>query len=146
MRLWTLHPRYLDTKGLLAVWREGLLAQKVLQNRTVGYRNHPQLKRFIACDDPVGAIAMYLRGIYQEAVDRGYKFHADKIAPTEFQDNIPCTRGQLLYEWSHLQAKLRRRDLTRYAKIETLVEPEPHPLFHIVEGDVEDWEIREHRL
>jgi hypothetical protein len=146
MRLWTLHPRYLDAKGLLAVWREGLLAQKVLQNQTVGYRNHPQLKRFIASDDPVGAIAIYLRVIYQEAVCREYKFHADKIAPTEFQDKIPCTQGQLLYEWNHLRAKLRRRDLTRYAEMENVVEPEPHPLFHIVEGCVEDWEIMERRL
>jgi hypothetical protein len=31
MRLWSLHPRYLDAKGLQAVWREGLLAKKVLQ-------------------------------------------------------------------------------------------------------------------
>ena len=146
MRLWTLHPRYLDTKGLLAVWREGLLAQKVLQNQTVGYRNHPQLKRFIASDDPVGAIAMYLHGICQEAARREYRFHEDKIVPSEFQDTIPCTRGQLLYEWNHLQAKLRRRDLNRYAELEKVVEPDPHPLFRIVAGDVEEWEIREDRF
>ncbi len=46
MRLWSLHPKYLDRQGLLAVWREGLLAQKVLQGKTKGYKNHPQLKRF----------------------------------------------------------------------------------------------------
>lgn len=33
MRLWTLHPKYLDTKGLVALWREALLAQKVLQGK-----------------------------------------------------------------------------------------------------------------
>jgi hypothetical protein len=141
MRLWTLHPRYLDTKGLLAVWREGLLAQKVLQNQTVGYRNHPQLKRFLAAPDPVGAIALYLRGICREAARRGYKFHEDKIVPSEFQDTIPSTRGQLLYEWSHLQGKLSRRDLKRYQELEDVVEPEPHPLFRIVDGEVEDWEV-----
>lgn len=145
MRLWTLHPRYLDTKGLLAVWREGLLAQKVLQNQTVGYRNHPQLKRFRASSNPIGAIAVYLRGICQEAARRGYKFQEDKINPSEFQDTIPCTRGQLLYEWNHLQAKLRRRDLNRYKELEDVVEPEPHPLFCIVEGEVEEWEIQERR-
>ncbi|HKX52383.1 MAG TPA: pyrimidine dimer DNA glycosylase/endonuclease V [Nitrosospira sp.] len=37
MRLWTLHPRYLDTKGLVAAWREALLAQKVLSGLTSGY-------------------------------------------------------------------------------------------------------------
>jgi hypothetical protein len=28
---------------LVAVWREGLLAQAVLQGKTNGYKNHPQL-------------------------------------------------------------------------------------------------------
>ncbi|WP_368086417.1 pyrimidine dimer DNA glycosylase/endonuclease V [Nitrosomonas sp. Nm34] len=26
MRLWSIHPKYLDAKGLLALWREGLQA------------------------------------------------------------------------------------------------------------------------
>jgi len=60
MRLWTVHPRYLDTKGLLAAWREGLLAQKVLQDKTSGYRNHPQLLRFRATANPTASIASYL--------------------------------------------------------------------------------------
>lgn len=30
MRLWSIHQSYLDRQGLLAVWREGLLAQGVL--------------------------------------------------------------------------------------------------------------------
>jgi hypothetical protein len=142
MRLWTLHPRYLDTKGLLAVWREGLLAQKVLQNETLGYRNHPQLRRFRSTVDPVAAIGMYLEGIYQEATQRGYQFTQGKILRTEFNHQIPCTRGQLFYEWEHLRKKLRQRDLSRYLAMASINEPEPHPLFHIVEGDVEDWEIR----
>ena len=36
MRLWSLHPRYLDAKGLVALWREGLLAQAVLKGQTKG--------------------------------------------------------------------------------------------------------------
>lgn len=27
MRLWSLHPRYLDSKGLVALWCEALLAK-----------------------------------------------------------------------------------------------------------------------
>ena len=142
MRLWTLHPRYLDTKGLLAVWREGLLAQKVLQNETVGYRNHPQLRRFRSSTDPVAAIGMYLEEVYQEAIQRGYQFTEGKILRTELNHQIPCTRGQLLYEWEHLRGKLRQRDINRYLAMESISEPEPHPLFYIVEGEVEDWEIR----
>ena len=140
MRLWTIHPRYLDTKGLLAVWREGLLAQRVLQNKTKGYRNHPQLRRFAASSDSHAAIATYLRGIYQEAVQREYRFGEDKIGQGEYIGQIPCTRGQLFYEWKHLKEKLRQRDVGRYQAVEGIPEPDPHPLFYIIDGDIEDWE------
>src|SRR5215210_1201323 len=142
MRLWTIHPRYLDTKGLLAVWREGLLAQKVLQNQTVGYQNHPQLRRFLSSSHPLAAIAGYLQGIYHEAIQREYQFNADKIVRAVFAGQIASTRGQLLYEWKHLREKLRRRDAIRYQAMENIREPEPHPLFHIIDGDIEDWEIK----
>ncbi|MBA3766046.1 MAG: hypothetical protein H0W99_03465 [Acidobacteria bacterium] len=141
MRIWTVHPRYLDTKGLLAVWRETLLAQKVLQGETVGYRNHPQLSRFKSSTNPTGAIAKYLRAIYVEASARGYKFSEDKIAPSDFSGEIACTRGQLLYEWNHLKEKLRVRDAGRFSQIKEIEEPEAHPIFRIVEGDVEAWEL-----
>jgi hypothetical protein len=141
MRIWMLHPAYLDTKGLLALWRETLLAQKVLQGETRGYRNHPQLRRFKELSDPVGAVARYLREIHAEAVRRGYNFSAGKIAARDFDGQIACTRGQLLYEWQHLKEKLRNRDARRYGSLEALAEPAAHPLFEIVEGDVEDWEI-----
>lgn len=141
MRLWSLHPRYLDTKGLLAAWREALLAQKVLKGETKGYRTHPQLNRFKACAEPVAAIASYLRAIYEEAAQRGYSFDAAKIEQAAFCGQIPCTRGQLLYEWSHLKEKLRRRDAAKYCTVEALAEPDGHPLFRIVEGDIEPWEV-----
>ena len=53
MRLWSLHPKYLDSKGLVAVWREGLLALEVLKGNTKGYRSHPQLTRFLQEGNPV---------------------------------------------------------------------------------------------
>lgn len=141
MRLWTIHPKYLDTKGLLAVWREALLAQKVLGNKTKGYRNHPQLRRFKGSTDAVGAIAGYLRGIHSEAVDRGYLFSEDKINPIEFSGRIACTRGQLLFEWRHFREKVKLRDVKGFKEIEIIKEPEAHPIFLIVEGEKEDWEI-----
>ena len=127
---------------MLAVWREGLLAQKVLQNQTKGYRYHPQLKRFLSSRDPRKAIGTYLLAVYQEANGRGYHFQRDKIIRAGFQGQIPCTRGQLLYEWNHLLMKLIRRAPERYEEWKKVEEPLPHPLFHIVEGEVEDWEIR----
>lgn len=141
MRLWTVHPRYLDTKGLLALWREGLLAQAVLRGATRGYRHHPQLRRFRATPDPPAAVAAYLRAVYEEADARGYSFDAGKIGAPEFEGRIRCTRGQLLYEWGHLKGKLRARDARRYEEIERLEVPRAHPVFEIVEGGVEDWEI-----
>ena len=129
-------------KGSIGSVEEGLLAQKVLQNQTRGYRNHPQLRRFKSSPDANGAISMYLRGIYHEALNRGYHFSEDKIGQTEFNGQIPCTQGQLLYEWGHLREKLRLRDATRYREMESLRVPVPHPLFDILDGDVEDWEIK----
>lgn len=141
MRLWTIHPRHLDTKGLLALWREGLLAQKVLKGETRGYKNHPQLSRFKSSTDPLGAIASYLRVVQREAFDRGYQFNAEKIAHGLFGGVIPCTRGQLLYEWGHLKEKLRARDARRYSELERIEEPSAHPIFKIIEGEVEAWEV-----
>ena len=141
MRLWTIHPKYLDTKGLLAAWREGLLAQKVLQGRTRGYRHHPQLTRFRAHKDPVEAIAAYLRFVYKEALARGYNFDDTKIAGSRKRILLRCTRGQLLYEWKHLRQKLKARSVARYAAIHHLKEPQAIPLFRIVAGDIEPWEV-----
>jgi hypothetical protein len=142
MRLWTVHPRYLDSQGLVAAWREGLLAQKVLAGKTRGYRSHPQLLRFRAQREPLAAIAALLAGIAGEAERRGYAFDASKIARRRFAGRIAETRGQLLYEWEHLQKKLRRRAPAKARELRAIDAPEPHPLFRIVAGGVRDWEKR----
>lgn len=74
MRLWSLHPKYLDTKGLLAVWREGLLAKHVLEGKTKGYTEHPQLERFLDAPEPLAAINRFLFCVLEESEKRGYKF------------------------------------------------------------------------
>lgn len=79
MRIWSIHPKYLDTKGLLAVWRETLLAQNVIYNKTKGYKNHPQLDRFRLHPNPKSAISYYLLKIHKEAKERGYNFNKEKI-------------------------------------------------------------------
>lgn len=140
MRLWSLHPKYLDAKGLVALWREALLAQKVLKGGTRGYRNHPQLGRFRDQPDPVAAISKYLAHIHAEAMRRGYRFDGKKIEPLWTVSRIPCTRGQLLYEWEHLKSKVKPRDPGTYQELLPVTLPEPHPLFFIRSGDVESWE------
>lgn len=140
MRLWTLHPKHLDAKGLVALWREALLAQKVLQGGTRGYRHHPQLRRFLATPRPAAALARYLVEVHQESLRRGYHFDAAKIGTDRFRGSITETHGQLLYEWAHLQHKLARRDPTRFHANQSMVRPEPHPLFRIGPGAVREWE------
>lgn len=138
MRLWTLHPRYLDTPGLVALWREALLAQAVLRGRTRGYRHHPQLERFRACGSPRAAINAYLLAVHEEAARRGYAFDRSKIRRCECAP-IPVTRGQLDYEWQRLLAKLRSRNPAAYRQI-ALMKPRPHPLFRVTAGAPEGWE------
>ena len=106
MRLWSLHPRYLDTKGLVALWREALLAQAVLRGRTRGYKHHPQLERFRAHASPRLAINAYLAAVHEEATARGYSFARRKVGQVRRVARIDVTRGQLDYEWRHLRRKL----------------------------------------
>lgn len=142
MRLWSVHPRYLDARGLVALWREGLLAQKVLQGKTLGYKSHPQLIRFKNTDNPVGAVARYLRSVVGEADNRGYNFNVKKIADENLKRKIPVTKGQLEYEFRHLLSKLKERSPELHIRLKKIEIIEHHPLFRKVEGDVEAWEIR----
>lgn len=141
MRLWTLHPKYLDARGLVALWREALLAQAVLRGQTSGYTHHPQLMRFRNSPAPVEAIASYLQAVHAEATQRGYYFDVTKIASIGDVEPIVITRGQLDYEWAHLKAKLRVRAPSWLARLESLFFPEAHHLFHIVPGPVAEWEV-----
>lgn len=142
MRLWTLHPRYLDAKGLVALWREGLLARAVLRGATRGYRNHPQLERFRAHALPRAAINTYLREVAFEAEKRGYSFDRQKIGPGRRGLALTSTQGQVAYEWKHLLRKLRTRSPGLYARWRRGADPEANPLFQIVQGGVESWERR----
>jgi hypothetical protein len=140
MRLWSVHPRYLDRQGLTAAWREALLAQTVVGRSSGGYSNHPQLERFRATPDPLAAIGAFLRGIAAEADARGYRFAKDKIFRDDAVPPIPVTEGQLDYEWRFLLAKLGARSPDRHKAFADVVTPEPHPLFIVVPGDIEGWE------
>jgi hypothetical protein len=140
MRLWTLHPKYLDRQGLTAVWREGLLAQKVLSGETRGYRSHPQLARFRKHKRPLSAIGVYLKEVCEEAARRGYAFDRGKIRSARPVGKIPVKRGQVEFEWGHLLAKLHERDRSKYRELRAVQRPVPHPLFLIAGGGVEEWE------
>lgn len=142
MRLWSLHPKYLDPQGLVALWREALLAQAVLRGETQGYRNHPQLDRFKNLTAPLAAISLYLNGVYTEAKVRGYAFDKSKFKPSRKQITATVTTGQIAYEWEHLQTKLKLRNPALHKKWRNLGAPEAHPLFIVHTGEVESWERR----
>jgi len=139
VRLWSLHPKHLDAKGLVALWREGLLARTVLAGRTKGYRHHPQLERFRSRPDPMAAIDGFLSRVYDEAVTRGYAFDADKIEYRRCAGCASVKAGQLAHEWEHLRRKLYARDRARWARGRD-EDAQPHPCFRIVRGGIEDWE------
>jgi len=140
MRLWSLHPQYLDAAGLVALWREALLAQAVLRGATRGYQHHPQLERFRATPSPDGSIAEYLRAVHDESVRRGYRFDVAKIGSPRDATPIAVTDRQLAFEWQHLLAKLRERSTEQYERMRGVRQPETHPLFRVVPGAIATWE------
>lgn len=142
MRIWSLHPQLLDAKGLVACWRETLLAQKVLQGLTKGYTHHPQLKRFQESDDALAHLCTYLHGMCDEADRRGYHFDRSKIVePAQPTLSLDVTEGQLRYEFEFLQQKVAQRDEKWFTqRLAQLNEPTAHPLFSVIPGEIESWE------
>ena len=145
MRIWSVHPQYLDAKGLVALWRETLLAKHVLEGRTKGYRNHPQLTRFRAAARPDACISQYLSVVLEEAGRRGYRFDRSKINWDFDPVSLPLTTGQLDYETAHLMRKLELREPARAEEVRALLQGgqslRPHPMFYLQAGPVAEWEI-----
>lgn len=143
MRLWSIHPKYLDSTGLVACWREALLAKKVLEGKTKGYRHHPQLIRFRESGLPQAAIRIFLQGLADEAEQRGYNFNRSLIGSgKKLPKRISVTKGQIDYELKHLKRKLKERAPNVYRLLIEEKEIISHPMFRIKAGDIETWEIR----
>jgi hypothetical protein len=142
MRIWSLHPGYLDAKGLVALWRETLLAKHILEGKTKGYRNHPQLNRFKAAQHPIDCLNQYLTAVHEEAEKRGYHFDKSKINPDFRQSRLPVSKGQVEFEKNHLINKLKIRDIDKFNSFESCENFLCNPLFYLIEGEVEDWEVR----
>jgi hypothetical protein len=142
MRLWTIHPQHLDTAGLTALWRESLLAQKVLEGNTKGYKNHSQLIRFKDTNNALNQIRFYMHSIADEADARGYNYNRSLIGPcgVDSVSRMPVTEGQFAYEFKWLQQKLEKRNPNMFTANEKEGVVEIHPLFYIIDGDIEHWE------
>ena len=141
MRLWSISPKYLDRVGLVSLWRESLLAQKVLVNKAKGYRNHPQLERFKHHRFPIEAIGFYLYDIYKEGRKRGYNFTKKKIIRISKKVKpIKITRGQIDFEFWHLLTKLKKRNRKNYEGLFKTRSIKLHPLFVRTKGKIEELE------
>lgn len=140
MRLWSIHPKYLDAKGLVALWREALLAKAVLRGETRGYTRHPQLVRFNEHPHSMSAINAYLGAVHAEATYRGYAFDRSKVGPVRAVQLIPVNTGQLAFEWQHLLSKLAVRSPPQFAQLSSVLTPDCHPLFQSVPGLIASWE------
>lgn len=140
MRLWSLDPKYLDAKGLVALWREGLLAKKVLQGKTKGYKNHPQLLRFKESNNPIKNINIFLTHVWEEANNRGYNFDFRKIKNYKSNDKLFVNDKQLEYEFGHLQNKLKIRDQNKFKENQKLFNNKTNKIFKKKKGPIESWE------
>lgn len=141
MRIWSLHPKYLDTKGLIALWRETLLAKHVLEGKTKGYKHHPQLKRFLNSKNPLHTINQYLSEVYIEAGKRNFHFDRKKIDWKFKKSKLTVTDGQMEFEKKHLLKKLENRDYKRFNDFKSIPKFDCHPIFKITDGRIEEWEI-----
>ena len=80
--------------------------------------------------------------IWEEAQKRNYNFDKRKIELINDVEKINVTTGQLDFEKNHLLNKLKLRDQKKYNEIIHLVNFETHPLFNLIEGEIETWEKR----
>ncbi len=162
MRLWSIHPQYLDRQGLIACWREGLGAVKALEawcrGKACGYQNHPQLLRFKEAVRPVELLVVYMQEIRLEGVARGYKLDEERlylalgreetVTVADISPQIPVTAGQITYEAGYLlPTKMQQRKSgIEQQRYELLAEDfrkqkvKLSPVFSVIDGSVEDWE------
>ena len=92
-------------------------------------------------ENPAEAINQYLSAVLTESKARGYKFDESKIDRDYQLSFLDVTTGQMAYETKHLFSKLETRDPERHKLCSSLKSLEVHPMFKIVEGEIEGWEI-----
>lgn len=111
MSLWTVHPKYLDKQGLISLWREGLLAQKVLNGELDVKLSNPIWRQFRQAENPLKAIGSSPSLWRRKGARGGYKFSHEKIIYPNFEDyEIPVRPQDLIFEMKHLRGRLKLRD------------------------------------
>ena len=132
MSLCTIHPKYLDKQGLISLWREGLLAQKVLNGEVNIQLNSPLWEKLKKSQNPLRAIGAYLSFVAAEGARRGYKFSHEKILYPNFESyEIKVKPQDLIFEMTHLRNKLKMRDQHKWDEISKVSEVSPHPFIRL---------------
>ena len=151
MRLWSLNPAYLDDASLRELWDDCMRAKKQMERLTEypnGSRPHPQLLRFFRTPGPLGAFSDYMWGVLDAIAQRGLYCGAQRknAIPRPRSGShmyMSVTAGQMEIETWLYGAKLvkERGNGEKYVQFWSIPEPQPHPLFQIVRGAVERWEM-----
>ena len=142
-RIWSLHPKYLDGIEIFFLWRNCIMAKKILDGTEKVNRKFPHLARFESSSNPIGAINIYLSEVYKIASTHGKNFKLDKFDDSFKDISLNVTKGQMEYEVELFKKKLRNRSSDTNALIFKIKIIEPNPLFKVVEGNKEAWDIEQ---
>lgn len=143
MRIWSLHPKYLDKKELIDSWNDGLRTIGILTRNHQGSIFRPELSRFRSQSEPIIAVEKYLLSIANEAKRRGYMVDIRKLPsiPVVVSHKIPVSSGQIEYEWRQLMHVLAGRSPGFLRRIEYSPSHDINPIFYKRPGhDIETWE------
>lgn len=152
MRIWSIHPKYFDSKRLTAQWREALLCRAVLEGKTKGYTKHPQFLRVKEHPQAMRFIESFLIEIFFEAKNRGYNFDSSKLKCETmeiFQNSygepfvpMEVTEDQLEYEFNHMQHKLDEFHQRRVLNAQFFAEEGilANDLFIVIPGPIMEFE------
>lgn len=150
MRLWSLHPSYLDKQALQVCWADALQALEYYKQERAymkGITNdlspyfYPCLDRFRMTGSPIAHITNYLHGLCDESERRNTPFGRAKLPEFTPGLRLKVTDGQIAREEKLLLLQLNRRKQTQlWMDLFVAEYVQPHPLFEIVSGPVEPWE------
>jgi Ni,Fe-hydrogenase maturation factor len=71
----------------------------------------------------------------------------EDIINFEFVSTIlSVTDKQIKYEMEHLLKKLKTRDQELFSSLSGKIKIDAHPLFKIINGEIEEWEVVEKRF
>lgn len=130
MRLWSIHPKYLDKHALIALWREGLLAQKALSGKGLVDEANVQLVRFKKSANPVRAIGSYLSFVASEGAKQGCKLNHERILQPNFEAKFMTTDvAQMELEVEQLKARMKTRNKDKFKLLTDVHKFEANPVF-----------------